>query len=188
MSTVITTKGTIVSAALTILRTHGPSALTVRNITDAAGCSTSGIYTHFGGKAGVIEAIFVDGFESFDAATRPGLSSGDLLTAGRAYRRWALDHPTQYMVMFGRAVPEYVPSHAAGARASATFEHLVDGVHRAEVTTDADTRRWAFHLFATLHGYLMLELSSMAVPVEDIEDHYERALTELAAPPAPRSR
>lgn len=177
-------KDAIVAAALTILRTDGPSALTVRNITDAAGCSTSGVYTHFGGKAGVVEAIFIDGFDSFDLAIGPGLGTGDLLAAGRAYRSWALDHPTQYMVMFGRAVPDYEPSDTATSRASKVFDHLVDGVRRADVTTQADARAWAFHLFATVHGYVMLELSSMSAQVEDIGGHYERALDDLVVSPS----
>ena len=44
------------------------AALTVRNVAAAAGCSTTGVYTYFGGKDGLVDAIFVDGFEKFDAA------------------------------------------------------------------------------------------------------------------------
>ena len=61
---------TLVQAALTVLQRDGAAALTVRNITAEAGCSTTGIYTYFGGKNGLVEAIFVEGFESFDAAIR----------------------------------------------------------------------------------------------------------------------
>ena len=86
------------------------AALTVRNVASEAGCSTTGIYTYFGGKNGLVEAIFVEGFESFDAATAPFMEVDDLAGGCRAYREWALANPTQYMVMFGRAVPDFVPS------------------------------------------------------------------------------
>ena len=168
----------LVAAALGVLRDGGPAALTVRNITRAAGCSTTGVYTYFGGKHGLVEAIFVDGFDSFDAAVRPGLEQGDLAAAGRAYRRWALAHRTQYMVMFGRAVPDFEPSAPARERASLSFARLVAGVQRAAPGIDAEAL--AFHLFATVHGYVMLEMAGMSTagPAET-EARYERALRTL---------
>lgn len=172
----------LVHAALTILQRDGAGGLTVRNITSEAGCSTTGVYTYFGGKHGLVEAIFVDGFESFDAAVRPALDAGDLRGAGRVYRRWALDHPTQYMVMFGRAVPDYEPSEAAMARALRSFLDLAAGVERAIPGPDADRR--AYHLFATVHGYVMLEMAGMAAATEhESAELYERAIADLAARP-----
>lgn len=169
----------IVRAALDVLARDGAAALTVRNITTEAGCSTTGIYTYFGGKAGLVEAIFVEGFEGFDEAVGPALAAGDLAAAGRAYRRWALDHPTQYMVMFGRAVPDYEPSPAALDRASASFAGLADGVARALRHDDAEDH--AYHLFATVHGYVMLEMSGMGPRADaEAETRYERALATLA--------
>lgn len=171
----------LVNAALAVLQRDGAAALTVRNITNEAGCSTTGVYTYFGGKHGLVEAIFLDGFGSFDSAVRPGLEAGDLLAAGRAYRRWALDHPTQYMVMFGRAVPDYEPSPAAMERAANSFVDLTEGVARAVPGPDADLR--AYHLFATVHGYVMLEMAGMAATDErESEALYEHALAELGRP------
>lgn len=168
----------LVRAALAVLQRAGPSGLTVRSITAEAGCSTTGVYTYFGGKQGLVEAIFLEGFDSFDGAVRPGLESGDVVAAGRAYRRWALDHRTQYMVMFGRAVPDYVPSEAARGRALLSFAHLADGVGRA--APGADVAERAYHLFATVHGYVMLEMAEMSAATEtESEELYERALHSL---------
>jgi len=168
----------LIRAALTVLQRDGAAALTVRNITTEAGCSTTGIYTYFGGKSGVVEAIFVEGFEGFDDAVGPALSTGDLTAAGRAYRRWALEHPTQYMVMFGRAVHDYEPTPAALERAAASFGALTAGVAQAVQRDDAEGH--AYHLFATVHGYVMLEMSGMG-PSDggDAEARYERALRSL---------
>lgn len=168
----------LVRAALTVLQRDGAAGLTVRNITAEAGCSTTGVYTYFGGKQGVVEAIFVQGFESFDAAVSPALVAGDLVAAGRAYRRWALDNRTQYMVMFGRAVPDYVPSAAARERALMSFARLADGVQRASPGDDHAER--AYHLFATVHGYVMLEMAEMSTATDaESEALYERALRTL---------
>ena len=165
----------LVRAALTVLQRDGASALTVRNITAEAGCSTTGVYTYFGGKQGLVEAIFVEGFESFDRAVVPLLSKDDTLASGRAYRRWALANPTQYMVMFGRAVPDFTPSEAALQRAVQSFAALAETIERVAPGDDYAER--AFHVFATLHGYVMLELSGMGAATEaESSVLYERAL------------
>jgi AcrR family transcriptional regulator len=166
----------LVDAALSILRREGAAALTVRNITRIAGCSTTGVYTYFGGKHGLVEAIFLDGFESFDRAVGAGFASGDLREAGRAYRTWALSHPTQYMVMFGRAVPDHVPSPEAHARALESFFRLVQAV--GSISGGAgDVAERAYHYWATIHGYVMLEIAGMgAQDPAECAALYDRAL------------
>lgn len=175
----------LVDAALSVLRRDGAAGLTVRAITAEAGCSTTGVYTYFGGKRGIVDAIFSQGFDSFDEAVGPGLAAGDLIEGGRAYRRWAFDHPTQYMVMFGSAVPDYEPSDAARARSLESFQRLSDGVARAGIAVrpDETIEQTAYHFFATVHGYVMLEMASMssAVLVDDAE-LYDGALRRLVGP------
>lgn len=151
----------LLDAALTVLRRDGAAALTVRAITDEAGCSTTGIYTHFGGKNGLVEALFVDGFESFDRALAPAYEADDLAGVGRLYRGWALANPTRYLVMFGRAVPDFEASDEAMARAARSFEVLTAAVARRGV---ADPPTAAYHLYACVHGYVMLELLGMTPP------------------------
>jgi len=171
---------TLVEAALAVLQRDGASALTVRNIAAEAGCSTTGIYTYFGGKHGLVEAIFVEGFDSFDRMVQPELLADDLPAAGRAYRQWALANPTQYMVMFGRAVPQFVASPAAQARALESFGDLADAIARVAPGDDYFER--AYHVFATVHGYVMLELAGMGPPTRhDSDELYERALSALAS-------
>ena len=171
----------LVRAALKVLHERGAGGLTVRNITQEAGCSTTGIYTYFGGKNGLVDAIVVDGFESFDTAVDPGLEAGDLITAGRAYRAWALAHRTQYLVMFGGSVPDHQLSTAARDRALESFARLAHGVRRAHPTQDFAER--AYRLFATVHGHVMLEMAGMGSATEEESSVlYERALADLNQP------
>ena len=46
---------------------EGPGALTVRRIAAAAGMSTMNVYSRFGGKDGVLDELFVDGFRRLGA-------------------------------------------------------------------------------------------------------------------------
>lgn len=170
-------RAALIEAALTVLQRDGAAALTVRNITAEAGCSTTGVYTYFGGKNGLVEEIFRNGFEAFDTEVGPDLEAGDLVATGHAYRRFALSHPTQYMVMFGRAVPDFVPSPAAFERALQSFLKLTDGVRRAGLERPEQR---ALHLFATVHGYVMLEMAGMVPPSDEpFDELYARALDSI---------
>ena len=173
----------ILDAALTVLARDGESAFTVRNIAAEAGCSTTGVYTWFGGKAGLVDAIFVEGFESFDAALAPAYGAGDLLASGRAYRQWALANRTHFLVMFGRAVPDVRPGDAALARGYESFERLVAHVQRVRPDlTEAEAFDWAYHVNATVHGYVLTELTEMSTAPDRTGELYELGLRRLVSP------
>jgi len=157
----------ILSAAIDILHNHGAGALTVRSVASAAGCSTTGVYTYFGGKNGLVEAIFIDGFQRFGAALEvaraAGPPDGPVDVMAQAYRDWALANPTHYMVMFGRGVPDFHPSTEALAIASGTFEQLVDATTTmmAKLGISGAPLDIAHHLWAGMHGYVSLEIANM---------------------------
>ncbi len=170
-------KETLLDAALAILRENGAAGLTVRNVTARAGCSTSAIYTHFGGKHGLVEAIYLEGFESFDRHVSDCLAGG-VGEAGRAYRAWALANPMHYLVMWGRAVPDFHPSEAASDRGYRSFQVLVDAfaANGAEHPVPA-----AYHAWATMHGYVMLELVGIGLAtIEQRAAMYDHAIAALA--------
>ena len=157
----------ILGAAVQLLRTEGASGLTVRNVAARAGCSTTGVYTWFGGKNGLVDAIYVDGFDSFDAA----LAAVDgevgptwLVNRGLAYRRWALSHPTEYQVMFTRIVPDYEPGDQVRARGLRSFASHVESIRAVQTAghlVGPNTEAVAYHVWATIHGHVMLELAGM---------------------------
>jgi AcrR family transcriptional regulator len=164
----------LLDAALTVLQRDGASALTVRNISDEAGCSTTGIYTNFGGKNGLVEAMFLEGFESFDEALAPSYAADDLLAAGLMYRQWALANRMHYLVMFGHAVPDFEPGEEAMARALASFQALSEAIGRRG---SEDPESQAYHVYACVHGHVMLELVGMGPPgSEDVEELYEEGV------------
>src|ERR1700684_11776 len=63
----------LLASASEILEQEGPDGLSVRRIAAAAGVAPMGVYNHFESKFGIIEALFVQGFERLGeaiAATR----------------------------------------------------------------------------------------------------------------------
>lgn len=179
----------LLAAAARLLAAEGPGALTVRRIAAEAGCSTMGVYSRFGGKDGIVDALFIDGFRGLEAAmaaATPGTGdpADELLACGRAYRRFALDHPTSYAVMFERAIPGFEPSDDAVVIAAHTFELLQTAVGRAMaggLIRDADPAEGAQRLWAMCHGWVSLEVREMLKAGEG-DEGYERALRSAMAP------
>ncbi|MFT6991153.1 MAG: AcrR family transcriptional regulator, partial [Paraglaciecola sp.] len=56
-------KNTILQAATELFLEGGSSALSVRAISKRAGVSTIGIYSHFNGKQGILDELYIEGFE-----------------------------------------------------------------------------------------------------------------------------
>jgi AcrR family transcriptional regulator len=169
-------EGALVDAAERLLAAEGPGALTVRRIAGEAGVSPQGVYNHLGGKDGVVEVLFTRGFDRLRAAFAEvggGDPIDDLTEAGRRYRRFALENPTTYSVMFDRAVPDYQPSPDAVAHAKASFTELVRLVARA-IDTGAllpgDPTEVAQRIWSSCHGQVSLELRGMGF-VDDLDAH-----------------
>jgi AcrR family transcriptional regulator len=172
------TRSEILAAALEILREGGHQALTVRAVATRAGCSTIGVYTWFGGKDGLVDAILIDGYHSFAEALRadtdslrPALEGSaalrGLVAQGRAYRAWALAHPTEYHVMFGRAVPGHVPGGEAIVAGMVAFELLRTEVTAAQASgaiATRDTDAVAMAVWGVAHGLVSIELSQPGPP------------------------
>jgi len=154
----------ILQAASELLSKEGAGALSVRRIAAAAGCSTMGLYSRFGGKDGVVDELFAEGFDHLGETMRalPITDDpvADLLRCAMNYRETALAHATHYMVMFGGAVPGFVPGEESHALAHETFELLVGKVQRCIDADEfaGDATEIAEVLWGSMHGLVMLEL------------------------------
>src|SRR3954466_9668668 len=91
-----TTRETLLDAALRLLEERGPGALRIRDLAAAAEQSTMGVYTHFGSKEGLLEQLYLHGFERLEERLN-GVPSDDqgrqeLLDFALAYRQFGLDN------------------------------------------------------------------------------------------------
>jgi AcrR family transcriptional regulator len=156
-----TTRETLLDAALRLLEERGPGALRVRDLAAAAELSTMGVYTHFGSKQGLLEQVYLHGFERLEERLSSVPSAGEgrqeLLEFALAYRQFALDNEALYGLMFERAAPDFVPSDASRMAGLTTFEMLaarVAGWRPAFTDPAAD----AHLVWATMHGLVSIEL------------------------------
>ena len=166
----------LVDAALQVLNEHGLGELTVRRVAEAAGSSTMGVYSRFGGRAGVLEALYRRVYAQMADAMAAVPSSSDpvadIVALALAYRAFALEGPQRYAFMFADPLPDFAPG--AGLRAEmvqAAFGPLLDAVRRAGATgaEKADgapsanqmATRASYCLWCVMHGLVGLELTDV---------------------------
>ncbi|AQZ64695.1 Transcriptional regulator, TetR family [[Actinomadura] parvosata subsp. kistnae] len=159
-------RAAVLDAAKRLLVSEGPAALTVRRISGEVGCSTKVIYTLFGGKDGLGEALWLEGFARFERwllAVPPSDDPFERLHAGlMAYREYALSEPDYYRVMFQGALPGLKPGPEAVEAAKRTFELLLRDVVDcldAGLLRGAEAREIADVLWMAVHGAVGLEIS-----------------------------
>src|ERR1700744_3926671 len=173
-------EGALLNSAADILESEGPDGLSVRRIAAAAGVAPMGVYNHFESKFGIIEALYVQGFQRLADAMAAMARTDDpaeaLLEGARAYRALALAHPMAYQVMFMRAVPGFEPSDPAITSCTRGFDHLVATVPhaiRAGVIAPGSPTETAQMIWASIHGWVSLELLGLGF-VDDHELWYDR--------------
>ena len=186
-----TTRETLLETALRLLEERGPGALRVRDLAEAVGKSTMGVYTHFGSKQGLLEELYLHGFSRLEDRLKSVASAGDgnrgLLQFALAYRKFALDNEALYGLMFERATPDFVPSDASRMAGLATFEMLVERIAawRPDLADPAST---AHLVWAAMHGLVSIELTHrrwggplVAHLQGDAERNYAGAIDSLIA-------
>jgi AcrR family transcriptional regulator len=176
----------ILEAASRILSAEGAGALTVRRIAAEAGCSTMGLYSRYGGKEGVIDELYVEGFrrlcDGMSACAKTDDPVADLRTCARAYRETALSNATHYMVMFGGAVPGFVPTKPSLGVAFGAFDRLVASVQRCidAGAFKGDASDIAEVWWGAMHGLVMLEIVGIDPKKRrNAAERYDRLLDTL---------
>jgi AcrR family transcriptional regulator len=175
----------VLDAAADLLVSEGPHALSIRRIAAAAGVAPMTIYNRFASKAGVLDALFIRGFERL-AALRDDVPAATapldrLRGFARLYRAFALDDPGTYALMFDRAVADFEPSPAAKATAEACFAVLVDtvaGVQADGALVGGDPVEIGQRLWAALHGAVSLERHGICF-APDSDQHYTALVETL---------
>jgi AcrR family transcriptional regulator len=185
----------LLEAAAEILETEGPDALSVRRIAAAAGVAPMGVYNHFASKSGIVEALFIQGFQRLSDALHAVADVQDpyeaLREGGKRYRALALEHPMVYQLMFLKVIPGFEPSERALEIAAGAFDNLVAAVQRAMeagVITEGAPTETAQQIWASIHGWVSLELMGIGF-VEDQTAGFDRVCSTVLAglnPDAPR--
>jgi AcrR family transcriptional regulator len=169
----VETTAEIKHAAWADMARNGPSALSLRAVARDMGIAPSAIYRYFASRDDLLTALIIDAYsalaDTLDATYARVRAAGapnagaEFLALAAAYRRWALDHPTEYRLVFSTAVPGYTGTAgttAAAVRATAALERVIcDMVEEGSVNVAA--------MEALLDDELREQLAAWAATVGD---------------------
>ncbi|HEX9355960.1 MAG TPA: TetR/AcrR family transcriptional regulator [Streptosporangiaceae bacterium] len=131
------------------LAEHGTGAVNLRAIAREMGTAPSALYRYFASHDELISALCADAYDSVAdavAAARDAVPGGEHARRWRAvcdaYRRWSLDHPADFALIFGTPVPGYrAPGLPTGPAASRFLAVPLDVFAAAVAVGAADPAR-----------------------------------------------
>ncbi|MBL4544891.1 MAG: TetR/AcrR family transcriptional regulator [Oceanicaulis sp.] len=175
-------KTKIMQAASKLFLQAGSKGLSVRAIAREAGVSTIGIYSHFDGKQGILDALYIEGFQQVEATTAlpEGAMERDAIeTVVRQYLRSVQAHEAHYRLIFGEQAPDFTPSDAARQAAGRAFASLLNvAADFLPDHTPPQTRDAALQIWALIHGFVSLRhhVAMLKQDDEAWEDQVVRAV------------
>lgn len=156
-------KSKILNAASELLLQKGPGGLSVRSIAARVGVSTIGIYSHFQGKQGILEALYIQGFErlhdSMQSASAIEGPKGAVMQATKNYLVMAHAHEAEYRLIFGETNADYEPGNEAKEARLRAFARLLELAARLlPVDASLETKQHAaLRIWAAVHGFVSLQ-------------------------------
>lgn len=169
----------ILNAASQLFLEGGASSLSVRAISKRAGLSTIGIYSHFQGKQGILDTLYIEGFnlvgDAMDIALEGRATRENVLQSAQGYLRVGEEHEAHYRLIFGESDSAYEPSEEAVQARHQAFGKLVRvaGAYLPDNANVKQKQQLAFDIWAIVHGYV--SISHHAAFVKDISFDWKKA-------------
>lgn len=116
------------------MQQRGTTGLSLRQIAREMGITAPAIYNYFDSLDDLITGLIVDAFSAQADAMRQATEEAqtdDLWTlleaAILAYRQWAVDHPTEFQLIYGNPIPGYeAPAEITTPLASRSFAVVIE--------------------------------------------------------------
>lgn len=180
------TKARLIAAAGELLSQEGPEALSIRRLADAVGTTTRAVYSVFGGKDGLISAMYLEMADTLAerhfAVRRDEDPIAELLLLAHAYREAALEHPHLYPLVVGRPVPGFTPLPEAKARARGGLVRVHDAIDRAiaqKRIVGREREAVVNEVWALLHGLASLEIAGALGSSRDARSVWNDAVSSI---------
>jgi AcrR family transcriptional regulator len=178
------TRERLLLAAAALSANEGWEAVTVRRAAREAGTTTRAVYTLFGSKQGLEQALHEEMFarllELMRATPRSDDPRADLLELRHAYRTWATERPDRYaalMRFIGPNARSRSPEGLAAARAvSAELRTAIARCADAGLIDDGDVDALAVQWRAVGHGLAEFENAGV---ITDGDETWRTVLTAV---------
>lgn len=156
-------RGSILNASLELMNQGGLAALSMREVARRAGVSHQAPYHYFADRESILAELVRDGFEKLtgymENSLRDVRSYDDSIAAmGEAYVAFALDHSSQFRLMFRSEMVDSTRHPEAHAAAERTFDLCVKIVTGRDHCEDAKDRTPVIAAWSMAHGLATLYL------------------------------
>lgn len=183
----VNNKTKILEAASQLLLSQGVSGMSVRAIAKLAGLSTIGIYSHFQGKQGILDALYIEGFSYIQEAMKSVIDIEDpklaILSGVRKYLEVAHEQEATYRLIFGEADNNYTPGDDASEAGINAFASLITLCSKAlpETANATEQQEAALRIWALVHGYVSLQHHAVRnlVSFKDWTQQVEQAAEDM---------
>lgn len=146
------TTAEIIRLARVQMAEEGAAALSLRAIARDLGMVSSGIYRYFAGRDELLTALIIDSYDRLGAATEEADAAvrrrHDFRARWRAVafaiHQWALDHPSEWALLYGTPVPGYAAPDATigpASRYTGTMVSILTDMATAGLQHDAHVPR-----------------------------------------------
>ena len=169
------TKYKLLKATSEIFIEDGIKGLSARSVAKRAGMSTIGIYSNFNGMQGLLDALYIEGFEKVTVAMDVSVEQlgiqGAIVKAINNYLEFAENYDAHYRLIYGIRDSNYNPSPEArkvGAQAFAKLTKLVSLMLPNDALL-AEKQNLAMQFWAMSHGFVSLHNHPVTdmVPMQD---------------------
>jgi AcrR family transcriptional regulator len=131
------TRAALTVAAERLVAEGGPDGLSVRAVAEAAGTTTRAVYSLFGSKDGLVDALAKKAFEllhaGLDELPQTDDPGADLVEVGVAvFRRFVREHPSLFRIAFQRVVPGLRAGPELTEARQRTLDQLEARIQRVE--------------------------------------------------------
>jgi AcrR family transcriptional regulator len=167
-------KQALIAEALKVIDEQGLAAVTTRALARRLGVSHAAPGHHFADREALLAEVATEGFRLFadtlaQAASAESDAGERFVAIGRAYLRFAADHPSYLRVMFGRGFPKgYAPPEHFRRESERAYAVLTDVVRDLTLALGDDPTlidELAFGAWSLVHGMAMLWIDGSATCV-----------------------
>jgi len=184
------TRESLRAEAERIVAEHGLAALSVRAVAEAAHTTTRAVYSTFGSKDGLVDALAQTAFQFLDTEIAKLPETDDPLrdaidVAVKVFRRLALEHPVLYRIAFQRVAPVLRAGPEvteARQRAFAQLQGKIRRLEQAGLLGGTSLQDATVAIEAMMEGLANAELRGRTLPILPAgkeKQAWRRALTTV---------
>lgn len=104
----------ILEAAESQVTEHGPTALSLRAVARSLGMTVQALYHYFPSRDALLTALITRAYDELATAvqtaadtTPPDSDLPRMVAAAEGYRRWAIEHPELFQLLYGTPLRQY---------------------------------------------------------------------------------